>query len=84
MLQEGDAVGDPALVARDVRCGYYTVAEAADGFGVVLDPETLAIIYLTQTLSIPGSGSVRIYFAKNHKATARSAVVPTWNIFAQS
>ena len=33
---------DPALVARDVRRGYYTVAEAEAGFGVVLDPETLA------------------------------------------
>ncbi len=34
---------EPALVARDVRRGYYTVAEAEDGFGVVLDPETLAV-----------------------------------------
>ncbi len=34
---------DPALVARDVKRGYYTVAEAEDGFGVVLDPETFAI-----------------------------------------
>ena len=33
---------DPALVARDVKRGYYTVAEAEAGFGVVLDPETLA------------------------------------------
>ncbi len=33
---------EPALVARDVRRGYYTVGEAEDGFGVVLDPETLA------------------------------------------
>ena len=32
---------EPALVARDVRRGYYTVGEAEDGFGVVLDPETL-------------------------------------------
>jgi N-methylhydantoinase B len=34
---------EPALVARDVRRGYYTVAEAEEGFGVVLDPETFAI-----------------------------------------
>ena len=34
---------DPALVARDVKRGYYTVAEAEEGFGVVLDPETFAI-----------------------------------------
>ena len=34
---------DPALVARDVKRGYYTVAEVEEGFGVVLDPETLAV-----------------------------------------
>ncbi len=34
---------DPALVARDVGRGYYTVAEAAERFGVVLDPESLAV-----------------------------------------
>jgi len=33
---------DPSLVVRDVKRGYYTVAEAEQGFGVVLDPETLA------------------------------------------
>ncbi len=33
---------EPALVARDVKRGYYTLAEAEEGFGVVLDPETLA------------------------------------------
>ncbi len=33
---------EPALVARDVKRGYYTVAEAESGFGVILDPETLA------------------------------------------
>ena len=32
---------EPALVVRDVKRGYYTVAEAEEGFGVVLDPETL-------------------------------------------
>jgi len=32
----------PAKVASDVKRGYYTVAEAEAGFGVVLDPETLA------------------------------------------
>ena len=34
---------DPALVARDVRRGYYTLEEAVTRFGVVLDPETLAV-----------------------------------------
>ena len=34
---------DPALVARDVRRGYYTLEEAVTCFGVVLDPETLAV-----------------------------------------
>ena len=33
---------EPARVARDVRLGYYTLEEAEAGFGVVLDPETLA------------------------------------------
>ena len=34
---------DPALVARDVGRGYYTVEAAAKLFDVVLDPETLAV-----------------------------------------
>ncbi|MFQ5792439.1 MAG: hydantoinase B/oxoprolinase family protein, partial [Acidobacteriota bacterium] len=34
---------DPALVARDVQRGYYTVEEGADLFGVVLDRETLEV-----------------------------------------
>lgn len=34
---------DPELVARDVRRGYYTVADAADLFGVVLDAKTLEV-----------------------------------------
>jgi N-methylhydantoinase B len=34
---------DPELVARDVRRGYYTVADAADLFGVVLDAQTLEV-----------------------------------------
>ena len=34
---------DPALVARDVGRGYYSVEEAEAHFGVVLDPETLAV-----------------------------------------
>jgi N-methylhydantoinase B len=33
---------DPALVARDVRRGYYTREQARELFGVVLDPATLA------------------------------------------
>jgi N-methylhydantoinase B len=32
---------EPARVARDVKRGYFTVAEAEEGFGVVLDSETL-------------------------------------------
>jgi len=32
---------DPELVARDVRRGYFTRAQAEDYFGVVLDPKTL-------------------------------------------
>ena len=44
----GGGYGDPfarapALVARDVRRGYYTPAQAEALFGVVLDPETLAV-----------------------------------------
>lgn len=44
----GGGYGDPmkrdaSLVARDVRRGYYTVEDAADLFGVILDPETLAV-----------------------------------------
>ncbi len=34
---------EPALVARDVRRGYYTPAEAREKFGVALDPATFAI-----------------------------------------
>ncbi len=34
---------DPELVARDVGRGYYTAEAAAVLFGVVLDPETLAV-----------------------------------------
>ncbi len=34
---------DPAKVAEDVRLGYYTVGQAADLWGVVLDPESLTI-----------------------------------------
>ena len=34
---------DPALVARDVGRGYYTVEAAVARFGVVLDPETLTV-----------------------------------------
>ena len=34
---------DPALVARDVRRGYYTTADAADRFAVIIDPNTLAV-----------------------------------------
>jgi len=34
---------EPARVARDVKRGYYTVAEVEEGFGVVLDPETFSI-----------------------------------------
>ncbi|MDJ0944822.1 MAG: hydantoinase B/oxoprolinase family protein [Kiloniellales bacterium] len=34
---------DPTRVARDVARGYYTAEEAATRFGVVLDPETLAV-----------------------------------------
>ncbi|MCW5774024.1 MAG: hydantoinase B/oxoprolinase family protein [Rhodospirillaceae bacterium] len=34
---------DPALVARDVRRGYYTADQARARFGVVIDPVTLAI-----------------------------------------
>ena len=44
----GGGYGDPfarapALVARDVRRGSYTPAQAEALFGVVLDPETLAV-----------------------------------------
>jgi N-methylhydantoinase B len=31
---------DPALVARDVRRGYYTAEQARERFGVTLDPAT--------------------------------------------
>jgi len=34
---------DPTLCARDVRRGYYSVAEVRDRFGVVLDPASLAV-----------------------------------------
>ncbi len=34
---------DPALVARDVRRGYYTVDDALDLFAVVIDPNSLAV-----------------------------------------
>jgi N-methylhydantoinase B len=34
---------DPALVARDVRRGYYTIEQARERFGVALDPATLEI-----------------------------------------
>jgi N-methylhydantoinase B len=40
----GDAFArDPALVARDVRRGYYTAAAARDMFGVALDPAGLTV-----------------------------------------
>lgn len=34
---------DPLLVARDVRDDFLTVAQAADYYGVVLDPQTLTV-----------------------------------------
>ena len=34
---------DPELVARDLRRGYYTSDQAREMFGVVVDPETLAV-----------------------------------------
>ena len=34
---------EPALVARDLRRGYYTSDQAREMFGVVVDPETLAV-----------------------------------------
>ncbi len=44
----GGGYGDPferaaALVASDVRRGYYTVADAAERFGVVLEAESFAV-----------------------------------------
>ncbi|MCP4330172.1 MAG: methylhydantoinase [Alphaproteobacteria bacterium] len=34
---------DPEMVALDVRRGYYTIEDAAELFGVALDPATLAV-----------------------------------------